>query len=173
MLPEHAFRVNFPARGWLVALALLGCRGGLRDGVFEKEGVRYRVGALPSGWRQVELEENDLALFAEGSPHAIAVNSTCEGHGDPSLQVLTSHLLFGFTDRHVLVQRAEPLDGREGLRSRVRAKLDGVPVELLLVVLKKDGCVYDFTYTSPPERFDEKRSAFEALLENFTTEARR
>jgi hypothetical protein len=46
----------------------------------------------------------------------------------------------------------------------VRARLDGVPVELILVVLKKDGCVYDFTWVG---RTSGQEHVFEQMLANF------
>ncbi|MHB8873908.1 MAG: hypothetical protein ACYC8T_09515 [Myxococcaceae bacterium] len=154
----------------LLALApgLAACHGGLREGVFTKEGVRYEVGAKPAQWRQLELEDNDLAFVAD-SGHSIAVNSTCRNHGDPSLEVLTQHLIMGFTDRTRVAQEPGSIDGRASLGSHYTARLDGVPIELMLVVMKKDGCIYDFTYLSPQGRFEEKRPAFESLLSRFKT----
>jgi hypothetical protein len=78
----------------------------------------------------------------------------------------------GFTERSLIEQETRELDGRESLRSHYRAKLDGVPVELLLVVTKKNGCVYDFTYISPVARYSEKLADFEGLLQNFHTEGK-
>ncbi len=158
----------------LIAAGLFsGCRHGeLKNGVFAKSDVRYRVGELPPNFNRVGLNDNDLAFVATDSPHSIALNSTCEGYGDASLQVLTQHLLMGFTDRQLVSHEVRQMDGRESLRSHYMAKLDGVPIELLLVVLKKNGCVYDFTYLSPRGRFEEKLSSFEQLLSQFRTEGR-
>ncbi len=160
---------------WSTALAvvLASCTRNLRDGVFEKGDVRYWVGALPQGWKQLKLAENDLAFVADGAPQSIAVNSTCENYDDAPLEVLTQHLLMGFTERARIEQASGMMDGRESLRSHYTAKLDGVPMELLLVVLKKDGCVYDFTYLSPPSRFEERKDVFEQLLSNFHAERKR
>jgi hypothetical protein len=156
----------------VTALVALACtRHRMEGGVFEKEGVRYRVGELARSWRAVSVEGNDVAYTSNDSPHSLAVNSTCEGHGDASLEILTEHLVMGFTDKERVHQERRLLDGREGLRSRYRARLDGVPVEMELVVLKKDGCVYDFTYLSPPGRLEEKRESFERVLKEFHTEA--
>ncbi len=159
----------------LVLLPLLGCTSHrqLSQGVFAKDGVRYRVGGLSRSWRPLEVESNDLAYISSDSPHSLAVNSTCTPDGDASLQVLTAHLLMGFTDREQVSEEHVTMDGRDSLRSRYKAKLDGVPVEMMLVVLKKDGCVYDFTYLSPPGRFDEKRRSFEQVLAEFHAEASR
>jgi len=160
--------------GVLFAAGLSGaCRHGeLRNGVYAKPGLRYRVGELPPDWKQVGIRENDLAFLSTDKAHSMAVNATCEGHEDASLQVLTQHLLMGFTDRQLVNQETRPLDGRDSLRSHYTAKLDGVPIELLLVVMKKDGCVYDFAYLSPRGRFDEKLADFERLLDQFKAEGR-
>lgn len=153
-------------------LVALGCHRGVRfeEQVLSKPGVRYRVGALPPVWSQVKLSENDLAWFTEDTGHALSVNSTCREHDDASLEVLTRHLLEGFTERVPLLQRAEVVDEREALRSHFQAKLDGVPVELLLVVLKKDRCVYDFTYVAPLGHLQDRVEDLDALVGGFHVE---
>ena len=76
----------------------------------------------------------------------------------------------GFTERETVSQQLITLDGREGLRSHVTAKLDGVPVEMVMLVMKKQGCVYDFTYLSPRGQLAARLDAFEQLVAQFHTE---
>lgn len=156
--------------GWVLAAA--GCRHiSFEDLTLTKPDVRYRIGELPEGWHRVFLADNDLAFAEDGNTgRAIAANALCEGHDDPPLKVLTRHLLMGFTEREEKSQRLVTLDGREALRSHYTAKLDGVPVELELVVLKKDGCVFDFSYVAPLGRYTERLEDFEALLAGFHAE---
>jgi hypothetical protein len=156
----------------LLALpALTGCRRvSFEDSIFSKPGVSYSVGELPGHWHRVYLKDNDLAFAELGTGRALSINSTCEGHDDPPLPVLTRHLLMGFTEREEQSQRLIVLDGREALRSRYTAKLDGVPVELELVVLKKDGCVFDFSYVAPPGEAEPRMPDFDTLLAGFSTE---
>jgi hypothetical protein len=137
--------------------------------------VRYVLIAPDDGWKPFSVDDGDVAWMSppaagDALPHTIAVDSTCNSSEDAPLQVLTNHLLMGFTERQRITEALEQLDGREALHSRYDAKLDGVPVELELVVMKKDGCVYDFVYTSPPGRGDEKRPVFRKLLSAFKTE---
>ena len=149
-----------------------GCRHGeLRGNVYSKSGVRYLIGQLPTNWQPASLKDNDLAWTARDTGHWIALNSTCDSYQDAPLSVLTQHLLMGFTERQLIEQETVPLDGREALRSHYQAKLDGVPTELLLAVMKKNGCIYDFTYVSPAGRFAEKLADFEQFLRGFRTEA--
>lgn len=157
-----------------LALALAGCAssGTYRNGVFEGSHVVYRVEAPAGGWRLVSFSGNDLAW---GGPdgEVIAVNSECEDHGDPSLAVLTNHLLIGFEDRVIRERESLQISGRGALRTRVAATLDGVPVEMELTVLKKDGCVYDLVYLAPPHRFEEHLSTYRRVVASFDAPGRR
>lgn len=171
MLPSFRDIMVSPRALRLVILLGLvpACADVLRDGVYTEGHTRFRIGPVPPSWQLVELEGNDVAYLSRDSPHSIAVNATCEDHDDPPLDVLTRHLLMGFTERSTLAQRTLTLDGREALRTHVAAKLDGVPVELVLVVMKKDRCVYDFAYLSPASGTTERPVVFEHLLDTFTT----
>ncbi|HZH04065.1 MAG TPA: hypothetical protein VEY30_09785 [Myxococcaceae bacterium] len=165
-------------RGALAAALLLtfapagGCSYGLKDGYFVKGDVRYRIAAPPGGWKRLKLADNDVAYVSNDAHHSVAVNATCEDHADPPLDVLTQHMLLGFTDREAQASEKVVLDGREGLRSRYVARLDGVPVELDMVVMKKDGCVYDFVYLSPVGKADAQRAFFDSVLRQFAAERR-
>lgn len=158
----------------VAVLALVGCAGGLRGGVFSKAGVSYRVAAPDaSAWQPVSFSDNDVAWSARRSGHMLAMNAVCKGQEDAPLDVLTRHLLFGFTEKERLERLEVSLDGRQALRTTWRASLDGVPVEMELVVLKKDGCVHDLTYVSPPGERGAHQAEFEALVRGFHQEARR
>ncbi len=159
---------------FLVVLAVFAasCSHGVKDGVFRKDETAYQVSEPGTGWEEVRLEDNDLAWTSAATGHTLALNSTCEGHDDPPLDVLTRHLLFGFTDDVTVASGKLVMDGRDALRTRFTAKLDGVPVELDLVVLKKDDCVYDFSLVAPVGRGDEKRADFQKVLEGFKVEPR-
>jgi hypothetical protein len=154
-----------------VLLLAVACAG-LRDGVYGDGRTRYRVGPVSESWQPMALQGNDLSWVSRNSPHTLAINATCADHDDPTLEVLTRHLLMGFSARQTLEHSVETLDGRAALRSHVVAELDGVPVELMLVVLKKNGCVYDFTYVSPVGRLDERLADFERSLSSFHVESK-
>jgi hypothetical protein len=166
MSPVHSAR----ALPGLALIACLGACAGLSHGIYRDGTTHYRVGDVPSGWQSLTLEGNDVTWLSRDSAHSVAVNATCVDHEDSNLAVLTRHLLMGFSQQQVLTQATVTLDGREALRSHVLARLDGVAVELVLVVLKKNGCVYDFTYLSPPGRVAERAAVLEQVLATFTTD---
>ena len=149
-------------------LAATGCgtRGQLTGDVFRDGVLAFRIGRLPATWQRVRVSDGELA-FHHAQGGSILAHATCTPRGDVPLDVLTNHLLFGFEERQELTREAFALDGRQALRTQVTARLDGVPVALDLVVLKKDGCIYDLELTSSPNVFVDRRPDFERFFRGF------
>jgi hypothetical protein len=155
----------WPALALLLASA--GCSGAsLRDGVYADDQARYRVGDLPSRFEQVAVDNNDLAFHHRGDG-TISVNATCTSYEDVPLSALVNHLLFETTERRFLVEETVTLDGRAARHVLVRAELDGVPIELELYVMKKDGCVIDLAHVRTTDASDAARELFRAFVARF------
>ena len=155
-----------------LALAFAACGGSTYEGGEYREGaIRYRAPSPGAGWEAIDVEgQNDLAWRSPSLGAIIQVNATCDPDMDVPLSALRNHLLIGLTEREVQSEETISLDGREALRTHVVAKLDGVPREMLLTVLKKDGCVYDFALVTPPgSGFAQASQRYDALLAGFTT----
>jgi hypothetical protein len=108
------------------------------------------------------------------SSSVIQVRSQCEEHGDSSLESFTQHLAIDF-DQWELSEREGAdkaqtemrLIGRAALRSHVHAQLDGVDVELEVLVVKKDGCLFDLSFVAVPEHFQQDLPTFERVVSGF------
>lgn len=135
--------------------------------------VRYRIGNPGQGFQKVEVGENDLAYWLPEDGATIGVHSTCRDFDDVPARALLNHLLFGTTDRQLVSSETMALDGRGALHAVYELALDGVPVRLEVIVLSKDGCVFDFSLVTKPERFDRSRLGFERLVQGFEMIARR
>ena len=152
---------------WLGSACLLGCgAGALHDGVYEGEQARYRVGPLPPEWRLVQVADNDLAFHRHGMG-TISVNSTCSDYEDVPESALVNHLLFDTTERRFLQEETVTLDGRGARHVIVQVELDGVPVEVELFVLKKDGCVFDLGHVRSRGSDPAARNSFLAFVARF------
>jgi len=133
----------------VLALTAFGCGGRTSfDGTrFEKESAAYRIGRLPPTWERVKVDNQDLA-FAHKGEGTIAVHSLCEAYDDLPHAALLNHLLFGFTHRRYVLEEEVVLDGRGALHAIVDAELDGVPVQVEVYILTRNGCVFDLLYVS-------------------------
>ncbi len=137
----------------LATLGLASCAGGrFEAGVYRDSQTAYRIGTLDPAWTRFSLSGSYLA-FRHSSGGSIVVNATCEGIKDLPLDVLVNQSLFGVEQKHELGRELFSLDGRTALRARLTGTLDGVPVNLDLVVLKKDDCTYDLELVAGEEAF--------------------
>jgi hypothetical protein len=156
------------------ALALATACGGSRpafDGtVFRQGAVAFRVPKVPSGWTRVDVTDAALAFRDGAHDGSVLVNARCgEKDGDAPLVALTNQLVMGTTERAQSLEETLPFDGREARHTRMTAKLDGVPRDFDIFVLKKDGCVYDFVYVSAPEHAALGTPEFEGFVRGFHT----
>ncbi len=154
------------------ALLVAGCGAeAFRDSRYEGRDLAFRVGPRPEGWSRLEASHGLLAFRDERLNATVLVNGRCGEDGeDVPLAALTRHLFLQFTEREVDEERLLPFDGREALYTTLRAKLDGVPKRFAALVLKKNGCVYDFVLVSEPASFGRARADFDRFVMGFRAE---
>ena len=155
----------------LAGSGLLGCASaGFHGGVYEDQYVTYRLTAPSPGFTRVEVGDNDLAFRRDGYG-TIGVNSTCTEYEDVPDVALVNHLLFDTTSRKFTTEETVTLDGRGARHVVARVELDGVPVELEIYVMKKDGCVFDLTHVRSTQAPPQARATFLALVQSFSVVA--
>jgi hypothetical protein len=152
----------------LVFVLATSCGAAFDGTTYRAEGVAFRVPERPASWQPIMAEGAGLAFRdAEGNA-TIAVNGRCgKDAEDVPLPSLTQHLFLMFTEREISQEEIVPFDGREALHTVMKAKLDGVPKQFDVWVLKKDGCVYDLYFIAPPDRFDAAVPAFRKFVSGF------
>lgn len=148
--------------------------------------VSFGIGLPGRKWRPYPEKESgvQVAWLRKGKSAVIQVRSQCAEHGDSSLEMFTEHIGADFGDWSVRevdtgkkdrrgrpvfkpVQAHFRLAGRRALRSTIDAELDGVPITLEVVVVKKNGCLFDLTYISPPSSYEEGLGDFDKVVEGF------
>jgi hypothetical protein len=146
----------------VLAPAACGHSEALDNGVLHKDGLLVALGPVPEGWRPLRIAGADLAFRDPQRDGSALFDVHCDRRDDDApLSALTGHLIMGTTEREIELEETVPFDGREALHTRMRAKLDGVPMQYDIYVMKKDGCVYDLVYVAPPARFAEGAADFE------------
>lgn len=130
--------------------------------MYRKGDLRVKLGDVPPGWTRIRVDGADVAYRDEPHEGSVLFDVRCHDRdGDAPLASLTEHLIMGTTERNVEKQETIPFDGREAMHTVMSAKLDGVPMQYDLYVMKKDGCVYDVVYVAPAARFSTGGAAFE------------
>jgi hypothetical protein len=155
----------------LLLCALCACASNAFDGrVYRAGAVAFELEHVPNHWRRLDASDTLLGFRDDEAASTIAINGRCgKDADDVPLVSLTQHLFLQFTEREIAEQRVIELAGREALHSEISAKLDGVRKHFLVVVLKKDGCVYDFLYVAAQAPSDDERATFERFVQGFST----
>lgn len=166
---------KFRSIGWFLILAFAlgvgGCTGASFSGsVYHGSGFAFRVPPPPASWKRIDVDGQALSFVDEANGALIAASGRCKVDGeDVPLRSLVQHLFLQFTDREVVSEEVVPFDGREALHTIVIAKLDGVPKQFDVWVLKKDGCVYDLYFIADPADFNAAVEPFREFVQGFAT----
>lgn len=147
---------------------LLSCQSNPK--LIKKQHRQYGIGQINETWRQKNFSGADLFFEHQNKNAAIFFSSQCDNISDSPLEALTSQILVGLTNINVKTQNKIDLAGREALLSEIEAKMDGVPRFLKIMVLKKNGCVFDGVFSSSLANKELKQD-FDALITDFWAEA--
>lgn len=146
----------------MLAATACGHADSFEGGVLHKGDLSVRFGPVPGSWVPLQVQGADVAYRDEARMGSALFDVRCHDRDDDApLGSLTEHLIMGTTERDYQKQDTIPFDGREALHTLLLAKLDGVPMQYDIFVMKKDGCVYDLIYVAPPSSFAQGAQAFE------------
>jgi len=134
------------------------------------EGNRYRDPAgyfeflYPKGnWTLLSHKNVALVLWNPQQKATIVVNVTPLDR-DLDLYNLTRHLLIAFEHKRIISQDTVGLNGRESLKTVIRAWAEETKVKAEAYVVKRDGVVYDILFWSPLEVFPYNVELFHQFL---------
>lgn len=136
--------------------------------VYIKHDRFYRVGLLPEGWERMKVRSRTISFYNPAFKSSISTDAYCGGGvSDKRLEVLGGEIVSALQDRYVVSETNFDLDGRGALRQVAHGTLDGVPVVVDLVVVRKNECVFDLYAVTPPDVDPEARQAFEEFFGGF------
>lgn len=147
-----------------LSVLLIACatQGPLTDPhVNQRKGFRVQVPR--AGWEFADSDGADLTLRDTRSSATMAVSASCPGETGP-LPSLVRHLFFGLRDVRQLRHGSITLDGAAGVDTMVTGRLDGVPVQVRSVVIRRNGCLYDLLFLAHPDTFGSQSETFDAFL---------
>jgi hypothetical protein len=173
-------------RGWgiLVSLLLVGgllwqadCFGPNRyyavmshraNRVFIRHDDWYYVGKLPEGWENLRTGVKSASWYNPDYLSTISTEVFCEiSVGDQPISVVASDVASALEQRTVTDSQKLWLDGRGALREKVSGSVDGVPVVMDIVAIKKDNCAFDMVAIMPPGEVPNVTPVFEDFFNGF------
>ena len=153
---------------FLILIFLASCAS-LDINVENKKSENYQIGKLPDYWEPIKDTLADTSYWSKKTGATILINSLCEKYGSASLFVLTQNILRGIDDLNTEVEEEIMLVERKALHTVATGKIDGVSIKTNIYVMRKDYCIYDFTYQVQAESYSKDVKDFEDLVKSFRT----
>lgn len=143
-------------------------RGKLNGHIYSSNDTAYEIGSLPDTWKRIGIKGGDLAFWNEGFDTTITVNSTCDKNKIKySLNALSNSLVIGIGGKEIIKNYEVKVNGENALQRVYIGSLSGSPIKLSTVVFKKGNCIYDFSYSSPPDNFENGFDEFNNFISQF------
>lgn len=149
-----------------------GVIGYRHDGrVFLSRNSFYRVGRLPDGWKRMSTKARAISFYNPQYKASISTDAFCGREvSDRRLDVLSGEVISALENRRLKSETPFELNGRGALRQVTAGDMDGVPVIVDFVVVRKDNCVFDMYAVMPPNTDAEVGQDFEEFFRAFQFE---
>ena len=143
-----------------------GISGPLRE---DPKAANFEFGEVGGDWKIQKSPEANADFVYENSKNGsfFAINSVCNRYPDSTLEALTRQLMVPIEKATVIEQNRITLDGRDALITRTQGFLDGVPVESLSAVIRKNECIFDFTLNARDRIPAEDSKIFDRVIRGF------
>ena len=86
---------------------------------------------------------------------------------EPALKTIRSTAFSSLEGVDVSKEENITINEREGLKSNIEGKLEGVPVKVQFIVFKKNSCSYHLSYVALKENFEKELDQFTNFVKNF------
>lgn len=128
------------------------------------EDVEYAAPAAP--YKLISTNSADRAWLSASTGNTISFLSEC-GANDPSLQQMETETLSALNSLKIIETKDLSFNGRAARQTVAQGKVDGVPVQILVIIFKKNGCNYTLSYGGIEKNFQVEAAAFESFKQSF------
>jgi hypothetical protein len=127
--------------------------------------VQWKAPGSP--FKEIKATNADKTWLSSRTGNTISFLSECGNAADPSLQSLESESLSALGKITPISSRIYDFNGRAARNSVSSGEVDGVPVQLELLVFKKNGCNYTLSYGGVMKQYEAEHKIFEDFKQNF------
>ena len=135
-------------------------------GRVDSKAKHYDFQAPKGDWKFQKTTRGDAdALYLHQKTGAIlSIHSLCYRYEDANLNSLMNSLLSPISKPELIHEEERTIINRGALYRKVSGKMDGVPVEIAAVVLRKNHCLFDVFLQKSGSLNEEEEAGMEYLL---------
>ena len=133
--------------------------------VTQAKDVQYKEPGEP--YAAIKTQNADKTWLSSKTGNTISYLSECGGTGDSSLQSIEGESLSAMSDLQVVKSEELTYNGREARQTIAAGSVDGVSVQIILLIFKKNGCTYSLSYGGLKKQFSRELPFFEFFKQEF------
>lgn len=129
------------------------------------EDVELKTPLAP--FKEIKIGNSDKAWFSATTGNTISYSSECGGNSDLSLQQIETDSLSALSNLEIIKVEEFTYNGRAARQSLAQGQVDGIPVQLSLLVFKKNGCNFTLSYGGTKKNFEAEKHFFDTFKDHF------
>lgn len=118
-------------------------------------------------FKEITISNSDKAWLSEKTGNTISYSSECGGNSELSLQQLETDSLSALSNLEIMKAEEFTYNSRAARQSLSQGQIDGVPVQITLLVFKKNGCNFTLSYGGTKKNFEAEKHFFDIFKDNF------
>lgn len=131
----------------------------------EPQGISFSAPHNP--YLEFKLETADRAWQNPQTGNTISYMSDCDGSSDQSLDTLFLSAVEGIENLKISDQRKITFNQREALETSLLGRVDGVGIQVRLIIFKKNNCTFNLSYIGSLSTFMKGYNDFVAFVKEF------
>jgi hypothetical protein len=121
------------------------------------------------GWKVLPLSEGAQRLYQHVSTGSVlSVSSLCDRYATAPLSRLVRNPLAPLGALKEIESQKLTISDRDAEQLHVSGSLDGVKVEVVMVVLRKNECIFDFSLQASPQIQNSVKNEFLKMVKGFS-----
>ena len=150
---------------WAIfSYSLIGCINLPIGGKAAQKSDSISVVAPTKPYEKSNTKQVDQGWIHPKTGSTISYLTECSDSNDASLKQMEVTALSGLQNLKVMESKELSFSDRKALRTRAQGDVDGVLIDVDLLLLKKNGCRYTFTLTGFPQTFTQMQNDFNQFL---------
>ncbi|OQW50237.1 MAG: hypothetical protein A4S09_00135 [Proteobacteria bacterium SG_bin7] len=165
MIRKFKFTIFFVLCFFFITAACVSVSLGSKNGK-SYDNIFFNAPADP--YSELKVQSADRSWQNTKNGNTISYMSNCEQTSEPTLEVLSSIALDGVEDLKIVEKKKINYNGREALNTVLLGRVDGIPIQADLTVLKKNNCIFNITYIGSIHTYMSDLSIFKKFWKDLT-----
>lgn len=126
--------------------------------------VSFKAPSAP--FKSSNSASSDGMWISSKTASTISYFTSCSP-SEPPLKNIRASAFSSLENVEITKEENVRIDEREGLKSDIEGKMEGVPVKIQFLVFKKNSCSYHLSYVALKENFEKEMDQFNNFVKNF------